>query len=236
MKANPSYSSFNAGQLSPLLGGRSDLEKFQAGLEVCQNMIPAVQGALQRAAGTIFVSEVADSDERCWLMPFVYSNNDAFVLEFSPELIRFYRSRAVFLDESDLVYEVETPYLAADLTRDDGAFGIRFEQSGDVIYLACAGHAPKTLTRVSNVNWVLADFEPEGGPFKDQNTDDDITVTVSGTYTVGGTVTVTEIMDYTGELEAAAEEIRESLKDQAPLTPQQDPSIITDVEVKEITN
>lgn len=59
---------------------------------------------------------------------------------------------------------------------------------------------------------------------------------ISEAYLTLMRTTVTEIMDYTGELEAAAEEIRESLKDQSPLTPQQDPSIITDVEVKEITN
>lgn len=192
MKANLAITSFNAGELSPLLGGRPDLEKWQAGLSYCKGMIPQVQGALMRAAGSVYVSTVKDSDDKVWLAPFVFSRSNALILEFGPEYVRFYYNRAVLLDGSD-PYEVETPYLAADLTRPDGTFGIRFEQSGDILYLACAGHAPRTLTRNANDDWTLALFIPEGGPFQDQNTVDisATTVTVAGTYTVGGAVTVT---------------------------------------------
>lgn len=198
MKASPSITSFNAGELSPLLGARPDLEKYGAGLSLCRNMIPRVQGALERAGGSVFVSEVKDSDERCWLMPFSYSQSDAFVIEFGPLYARFYRNRGVFVENpGDPPYEIVTPYTADDLTRPDGTFGLRFEQSGDIVYIACSGQPPQTLTRVSNVDWQLDPFVPEGGPFQDANNKDLIqtTVTVSGTYTVGGTVTVTATND-----------------------------------------
>ena len=77
MKANPAITSFNAGELSPLLGGRPDLEKWQAGLIRCENLIPRVQGALQRAAGSVFVGAVRDGADRCWLAPFVFSQANA---------------------------------------------------------------------------------------------------------------------------------------------------------------
>lgn len=193
MKSSPAITSFNAGELSPLLGARPDLEKYGAGLSLCSNMIPRVQGALERAGGTVYVSTVKDSADRCWLMPFTYSQSDAFVIEFGPLYARFYRNRGVFVDTPPTPYEIVTPYTADDLTRSDGTFGLRFEQSGDIIYIACAGQAPRTLTRVSNTDWQLELFAPEGGPFQDANTKDLIqtTVTVSGTYTVGGSVTVT---------------------------------------------
>ncbi|MDB5471999.1 MAG: phage protein [Caulobacter sp.] len=191
MKANPAITSFNAGLLSPLLGGRPDLEKWQSGLIRCDNLIPRVQGALQRAAGSVFVGAVKDSAMRCWLAPFVFSQADAFVLEFGPGYIRFFRNRGRLVDEDEDVFEIESPYLAPDLTRPDGSFGVRFEQSGDVVYLACAGHAPRVLKRLSNLNWVLEVFEAKGGPFQDANTDEAITVLAAGTLTVGGTVTLT---------------------------------------------
>ncbi|MBX3480003.1 MAG: hypothetical protein KF842_06360 [Caulobacter sp.] len=235
MKANPAITSFNAGLLSPLLGGRPDLELWRSGLSRCDNMIPRVQGALQRAAGSVFVGSVKDSDGRCWLAPFVFSQGDAFILEFGPGYIRFFRGRgrlttgpvAAWSDASayrpgDLaaldgviyscaaahsdqsppdssywralegeIYEIASPYQVDDLTRADGSFGVRLEQSGDVVYLACAGHPPMTLTRRSNLQWTLEAFTPRGGPFLDQNLDEAVTVTASGTMTVGGTVTLT---------------------------------------------
>lgn len=193
MKANPAITSFNAGLLSPLLGGRPDLEKWQSGLVRCDNLIPRVQGALQRAAGSVFVGSVKDGAERCWLAPFVFSQADAFVLEFGPGYIRFFRNRGRLVDEDEEIFEIESPYLAADLTRADGSFGVRFEQSGDVVYLACAGHAPRVLKRLSNLNWVLEVFGAKGGPFQDVNTNEAVKVVATGTLTVGGSVTLTAV-------------------------------------------
>lgn len=191
MKANPAITSFNAGLLSPLLGGRPDLEKWQSGLSRCDNLIPRVQGALQRAAGSVFVGAVKDGAERCWLAPFVFSQTDAFVLEFGPGYIRFFRNRGRLVDEAEAIVEIVSPYLHNDLTRADGRCGLRFEQSGDVVYLACAGHPPRVLKRKSNLEWMLEAFEPKGGPFQDANTKETLVVSAAGTLTVGGTVTLT---------------------------------------------
>jgi hypothetical protein len=193
MRANPAITAFNAGELSPLMGGRPDLEPWKAGLSHCVNLIPRVQGALQRAAGSVFVGTVKDSAARSWLAPFVFSQGDAFVLEFGPGYIRFFRNRGRLTTGgvSPEIFEIETPYLADDLTRRDGSFGIRFEQSGDVVYLACAGHPPMTLSRRSNLDWLLAPFQPVGGPFQDRNRDEALTVSAAGDFSLGGTVTLT---------------------------------------------
>lgn len=180
MKINPAITSFNAGELSPLLGGRPDLEKWQAGLSRCENLIPRVQGALQRRGGSRFVGAVKAENSRAWLAPFVFSQSDAFVLEFGDHYIRFYRGRGRLVTQpSGEIYEIASPWPAADLVRPDGSFGLRCEQSGDVIYIACAGHRPRKLSRRANTDWLLEGFEPQGGPFADQNLKDDLTVTVT---------------------------------------------------------
>jgi hypothetical protein len=93
MRAQPIIASFNGGELSPLMGGRPDTEKYQAGLSLCENFIPRVQGALVRRGGTQFMAEVRNSGDRSWLARFEYSVADAFVLEFGDRVIRFYKDR-----------------------------------------------------------------------------------------------------------------------------------------------
>lgn len=188
-RAHPLISNFNGGELSPLLGSRPDLEKYQAGLLLCENAVARVQGALERRAGSAFVSAVRDSAQRCWLSAFVYSQLDAFILEWSDLKLRFYRARGVFLSEG-APYEIDTPFPIADLTDADGTLALRFQQSGDVIYITHASgtYPPYKLTRVSNTNWTLVELTPTAGPFADRNTNEAFTVQPSGAT---GTITLT---------------------------------------------
>lgn len=237
MRADPIYTSFNGGEVSPLLGGRPDLEKWNAALQVCQNLIPRVQGALTRRGGTRYVAPIKTAANKSWLMAFTYSRNDAFVLEFGDGYVRFFRNRGVLTTGAvaawnsvtgyaigDLVlqggvryyakatsinqsppnatywhpltadiYEIPSPYALADLTAADGSFALKFEQSGDILYITHSAktYAPRTLTRSGNVRWIFALFTPEGGPFKDGNQNQALQVHASGTLTVGATATVT---------------------------------------------
>ena len=67
------------------------------------------------------------------------------------------------------IYEIPTPYSAADLTNDDGSFAIRFVQTGDVVYLAHASHAPRKLSRFSGTRWTLETVDFNATPFKAEN-------------------------------------------------------------------
>lgn len=55
------------------------------------------------------------------------------------------------------IYEVVTPYAAADL------FEIRYAQTGDIMNLTHPDYAPRELTRVANDNWTLTEltFTPQ---------------------------------------------------------------------------
>src|ERR1700690_1052501 len=69
------------------------------------------------------------------------------------------------------IYEIPSPYAAADLTESEGEFALQLAQQGDVIYIAGgyagAGYAPQTLTRYANSppNWQFATYAPTDGPF-----------------------------------------------------------------------
>lgn len=88
------------------------------------------------------------------------------------------------------IYEIPTTYASADLVDSEGAFTLKIEQSGDVLYIAggASGHRPRTLTRFGDTDWVLSNFSPVDGPFMDANADRTLAIWASG---ISGTVTIT---------------------------------------------
>lgn len=186
-KASPIRTSFNAGELSPLMDGRVDVAKYSNGCKILENMIPTVQGPAVRRGGTRFVAEVKSSANRTWLARFEFSSTQSFVLEFGNQYIRFYYNRGQLLSGGS-PYEIVSPYLLADLTNADGGFAIDMVQSGDIIYMAHPSYPLQKLSRLGNTNWTIAAVDLLNGPFKDQNTTRTQTIYASATT---GTVTLT---------------------------------------------
>lgn len=241
-KFTPLKVAFNAGELSPLMQGRVDIDKYAAGCQELTNFIPLVQGPISRRPGTRYVKEVKDSSNRVWLQAFVFNYQQAFILEFGPEYLRFYNNydyvscgtpaawdvltvyRAGDLVSylgnnyyairttvgnfpasepdywyplTDDIYEIPTPYIADDLTTDDGTFSLSMVQSGDVIYIAHRNYPPAKLSRFSNTKWVYSEVEFKNGPFDANNTDQTITVTASNLVTYNNTTFAEYAVDLT---------------------------------------
>lgn len=91
-KVTAIQSTFNAGEVSPLLYGRVELEQYRNALAVCVNCLPLVQGPLTRRPGFYFSDEVKDSSVATRLIAFKYSTVQAYVLEFGNQYIRFKRN------------------------------------------------------------------------------------------------------------------------------------------------
>ena len=187
-KASPLRSTFNAGELSPLMDGRTDVGKYANGCKVLENFIPAVQGPAVRRAGTRYVNEVKASANRTWLARFEFNVTQAYVLEFGDQYIRFYTNHGVLLSGGS-PYEIASPYAVADLTdTTDGTFTLSMVQSGDVIYIAHPNYPTQKLSRFGNTNWTIAPVVFANGPFKTQNSTKANTIYASATT---GTVTLT---------------------------------------------
>lgn len=161
--------SFNGGELSPLLAGRTDVAKFASGCERMENFLPTTQGPAISRPGFRFVKEVKDSSVRTLLVRFEFSTEDAYMLEFGNSYIRFYADRGVLLN-AGVHYEISSPYNANALFYADGTPAIRYVQTGDVVYLVHPDVPPHKLSRLGPTNWTLAavDFMPP--PFRSQNT------------------------------------------------------------------
>lgn len=66
--------------------------------------------------------------------------------------------------ESAGAMTVTTPWLAADLQN------VRYDQSGDVIFIACEGKRQQRIERQGGRSWSVVDYLVEDGPFRTQNT------------------------------------------------------------------
>lgn len=97
-RASPNQYAFNSGELSPLLDNRSDYEKYANGCRRMRNFLPLPQGPARKRGGSRFVGEVKASLQRTWLVPFVFSNRDAWQLEFGDRTVRFYTSHGQVLE------------------------------------------------------------------------------------------------------------------------------------------
>jgi len=189
-RAKPILTSFNGGELSPLLDGRVDQDKYFTGCKTLTNFIPTVQGPARRRGGTRYVGPAKFGAKRAWLADFVFSAGQAYVLEFGDLYLRFWTNRGRLLDGGGAPYEIATPYPEADLITAEGTFALRTLQSSDVMWIVHAEgkYPPYRLSRRGATNWTLAPEEFTDGPFRDVNTDSTLTMQASG---VTGSVTIT---------------------------------------------
>lgn len=186
-KASPAITNFNSGEFSPLLEGRVDFERYANGCVLMENFIPTVQGPAVRRGGTRYVASVKTPANRVWLQSFEFSQDQAYVLEFGDQYVRFYTQNGQLVSGMTPV-EVATPYTQANLFNADGTCRLRFAQSGDFLYITHPLYQTRVLKRTSPTAFTLDLFEPKGGPFKDVDPDQTITVYASATT---GTVTLT---------------------------------------------
>ena len=164
--------SYNGGEVSPRLKGRTDQALYAVSAEEMLAYVPTLQGPAVADMGTRFV-EVAAGPFRG--IPFEYNPTQGYLIEASASKFRFFTNDARIETSPGVAYEVATPYTFTQLATID------FAQSFDVLYLVGAGLAPRTLTRTAATSFSLGIFETSNGPIGDGNSDQTITVGVSAT-------------------------------------------------------
>ena len=191
MRASQILTSFNSGELSQNLDGRTDLSKYFSGCHRIEGFLPLVQGPAVRRGGTRYITPVKTQTNRGWLIKFEFSATQAFVLEFGNLYVRFYTLEGVLLS-GGVPYEIVSPYALSDLTNAGGTCALSVEQSGDVLYIAnrYRTYAPRKLTRISDTNWSFSVYQPNQGPFLEQNDQTTSTTTVYASASTGS-VTLT---------------------------------------------
>lgn len=162
MRVSPILTAFNAGELSPQVGGRLDLDKYVMGCEKMENFFCRAHGGAQRRPGSYFLAEVKTSAKWTRLIPFQFNTAQAYMLEFGDQYVRFFMDYSP-VTVSGAVYEIASPYLEEDI------WDIRFVQDSDIMYLTHPLYPVYKLSRFADDSWTLEAVEFIDGPYLDEN-------------------------------------------------------------------
>ena len=83
---------FNGGQISPHMEARSDFPKYNASCRTLENFLITAQGPVSKRPGTEYIATSAETADVSRVIPFQYSTNDTYVLEFIDDKVYFYRN------------------------------------------------------------------------------------------------------------------------------------------------
>ena len=89
---------FTAGEISEKMAGRVDFAKYYHGCRTLENMLVLPQGGAARRPGTVYVAGGKDSNRKVRLVKFEFSDEQAYMLEFGHEYIRFYKDRGQLVE------------------------------------------------------------------------------------------------------------------------------------------
>lgn len=156
----PGQTHFDGGEISPLLYGRIDSDRYKSSLALCKNWIPTLQGSLTRRPGTAFVGEVKDSSKHVRLIPFIYSNTQAYIIEIGAGYIRFWADYGQ-VSVMGTPVEIANPYVPENIP------GLRFTQSADILYITHPIWPPAKLERLSATSFQLVPVQNTDGPYED---------------------------------------------------------------------
>ncbi len=187
--ASPIWSSFNAGELSPLLQGRVDLPQYQKGAEICLNFIPTVQGPVMRRGGTALCGATANPNAPSLLIRFSRSPTESYLLEFYAGGVRFWFNGSL-VTASGSVYSLTSPYQQADLFDSTGQPQVWAAESVDQIFLVHPNYPVQILSFFGPSNWTLTAANLVDGPWMPANTNQNASVSISGGVSVGSTITI----------------------------------------------
>jgi hypothetical protein len=157
--------SFNAGELSPLLDARADIDKYRNGCRQLQNAVVETYGAARRRVGTQFIAEAKDHDRKARLIDFQFSTATTFTIEMGHEYMRFFSNGAQVETAGD-PYEIVSPYEEGEL------FAVQYAQINDVMYLTHPSHPVQKLSRIADDNWTLIPVVFDSPPLLDENITD----------------------------------------------------------------
>jgi len=194
--------SFAGGEITPELFARLDLPKFQTGLAKCLNFEVRPHGPAVNRAGFQYVLETKDSAKESSLLPFVYSTEQAYILEFGHLYVRFHALGGTLL---------ETPLAVTAVTQANPGvltYTGTDPANGDWMFLSGIGGMTQLngrYVKVANVNAGANTFE-----LTDLN-DANIVTTAYGAYTAGGSAgRVYEIASPYAEADIPSLEITQS--------------------------
>lgn len=152
--------SFAAGEVSPMVLQRTDLQWLASAAKLSRNFIASPWGPPVFSPGLRFVAKAKATAKRCRLVDFVFSVTQAYIIEFGDTTLRFFIDRAQIETSPGNPYEITgTPWAEADLPN------LRWTQAHDVLYVVDGAHQQQKLSRTGHTNWTRTPVALIDGPY-----------------------------------------------------------------------
>lgn len=162
---------FKSGEISPRLEGRIDLQKYNEAAQTIDNMLVFPSGGATRRPGTYFAGRSKDGG-KVRLINFEFSDEQAYVLEFGANYIRFFKDGGILTEATTNITGATS---ANPVVITAASHGL---SNGDRVFISGVGG----MTEINNREFTVANsatntFELSG-----------IDGSAFTTYTSGGTV------------------------------------------------
>ena len=145
-RSAPAISTFTAGEISPRLEGRANIEKYLEGLSILTNMIVQPHGGVTRRPGTEYLGEVKNSSNVTRLIPFEFKTSDTYALEFGNQYMRVFRNGLQVLSATKTISAI-TKANPGVLTSNSHGYS-----NGDEVYLENSG----AMAELKSRNYLVA--------------------------------------------------------------------------------
>ena len=166
-------SSFAAGEISPEVANRIDLDKYAAALLTAENAYIRPYGSVYKRGGTLYCGMT--KTEKVILKEFT-ATDGSFMLEMGDRYIRIWKGN------NYTGIELVTPFTGDELKE------LRTCQSADVMFIASGKHPIQKLSRYSDTNWTIGDYEIKK-PYFDISLSTEMEGKVDTSYNSAGTYT-----------------------------------------------
>lgn len=165
---------FTAGEFTPLLNGRVDIERYNNACKEMTNAYPLIYGGFINRHGSKFIAEAKYSDRNTVLIPFAYNIDQTYMLEFGDFYMRVYKDGAQVESAPGVPFEIATPYGEAVLDH------LSIQQSADTMFIENETTYPQRLQRFGDADWFMGNAPISVEPFDEIGLVPDEVLTLSG--------------------------------------------------------
>ncbi len=188
-RVHPIQTNFTAGELSPKLAGQVDFKKYANGVETLENMTVFPQGGATRRYGSRFICEVKDSSATTRLIPFEFNDEQAYILEFGNNYIRFFKDQGQITEATKAITAITKANPAVVTVTSHGY------SNGDHIWINSVGG----MTEVNARRFTIANVTTHTFELSGVNSTNYTTYTSGGTaakvYEISTTYTAAQVFD-----------------------------------------
>lgn len=150
---------FNAGEISPWLDPRIDMEKYRMACRTLQNMRGTIYGGAVRRSGTEYKGETLSSTSQSRLVAFSVNSTTQYIVEFSNLKLRVWET----VNWTIVADNITSPFLESEIN------SMQFVQQNDVMFIAHPSRPPMALARYSNTSFLLTTLDQSWPVLLDEN-------------------------------------------------------------------